>query len=133
MKLLCVEDSATQRHMIDLMLATTGIDIDFASSGPEALEAYQTTEYDAVLMDVDMPDMSGVQAAREIRQMEGGFHLGYTPILFLGNPQVAEDDALNADSHLMKPFTSAALMGALDSLMRTATGSGLHNSLRSTR
>lgn len=135
MKLLCVEDNAIQRRMIDLMLAATGIDVDFAASGPEALEAYQLTQYDAVLMDVEMPEMSGLQTAREIRQMEGGFHLGYTPILFLGGEtEVAVDDAFDTgDGHLMKPFTSDALFGALDQVMKSANGQGLQGVLRAAR
>ena len=75
MRLLCVETNATVRKMVDLMLATTGIDVDFAESGDEAVEAYQVNEYDAVLMDMDMPVKSGIQTAKEIRQMEDGFML----------------------------------------------------------
>lgn len=137
MKLLCVEDNATQRHMIDLMLAATGIDVDFAHNGYEAIEAYQTTQYDAVLMDVEMPDMSGLQAAREIRQMEGGFNLGYTPILFLGgqSDEAVLDDGFDAggDGHLMKPFTSDALFGALHTVLKAANGEGLQGTLRALR
>ncbi|MCR6659179.1 MAG: response regulator [Asticcacaulis sp.] len=122
MKLLCVEDNATQRKMVDLMLAATGIDVDFAADGQEALEAYQTTEYDAVLMDMEMPGMSGLQATREIRLMEDGFHLGYTPILFLSANESAEridmGYQVGGDGHLNKPFTSGALISALDSVMR---------------
>lgn len=137
MKLLCVEDNATQRHMIDIMLAPTGIEVDFAVNGYEALEAYQTTEYDAVLMDVEMPEMSGLRTAREIRQMEGGFHLGYTPILFLGGPHdhTELEDGMDAggDGHLTKPFTTEALFGALDQVMKTARGQGLDGLLRAAR
>ena len=130
MKLLCVEDNSTLRKMIDLMLATTGIDVDFATDGREAVEAYQVNEYDAVLMDMEMPVMSGLQAAREIRQMEDGHHLNYTPILFLsGNEsreQVDQSFEAGGDGHLAKPFTSEALIGALDSVLRAANRDGLH-------
>ncbi|MGN6208569.1 response regulator [Asticcacaulis sp.] len=129
MKLLCVEDNATQRKMVDLMLAATGIDVDFATDGQEALEAYQTTEYDAVLMDMEMPGMSGLQATREIRLMEDGFHLGYTPILFLSANESAEridmGYQVGGDGHLNKPFTSGALISALDSVMRAVKRRGL--------
>lgn len=122
MKVLCVEDNATQRKMVDLMLAATGIDVDFAADGQEALEAYQTTEYDAVLMDMEMPGMSGLQATREIRLVEDGFHLGYTPILFLSANESADridmGYQMGGDGHLNKPFTSGALINALDSVMR---------------
>lgn len=128
MKLLCVEDNATQRKMIDLMLAATGIDVDFATDGREAIEAWQVNDYDAVLMDMEMPVMSGLKAVREIRQMEDGFHLGHTPILFLSGNQSAEqiDQGYEAggDGHLSKPFTSMALIGALNSVLRAANRTG---------
>ena len=115
--------------MVDLMLAATGIDVDFAADGQEALEAYQTTEYDAVLMDMEMPGMSGLQATREIRLVEDGFHLGYTPILFLSaNESVERIDMgyqVGGDGHLNKPFTSGALISALDSVMRAVKRRGL--------
>jgi CheY-like chemotaxis protein len=108
--------------MVDLMLAATGIDVDFAADGQEALEAYQTTEYDAVLMDMEMPGMSGLQATREIRLVEDGFHLGYTPILFLSANESADridmGYQMGGDGHLNKPFTSGGLINALDSVMR---------------
>ena len=122
-RLLCVEDNATHRRMIDLMLASTGIDVDFAENGSEAVEAYQVNEYDAVLMDMQMPVMGGVQAVREIRQMEDGFALTHTPILFLSGMDAndAVDLGMEAggDGHLSKPFTSEALFGALDYVLRT--------------
>lgn len=131
MRLLCVEDNATQRKMIDLMLAATGIDVEFACDGREAVEAWQVNEYDAVLMDMEMPVMSGLKAVREIRQMEGGFHLGYTPILFLsGNQdadQIGQGYEAGGDGHLSKPFTSAALISALDSVMRAVKRRGLQD------
>ncbi len=123
MKLLCVEDNATHRRMIDLMLAATGIDVDFAEDGDQAVEAYQVNEYDAVLMDIQMPGKTGVEAVREIRQMENGFKLNHTPILFLSSMDTDEaiDLGLEAggDGHLPKPFTSDALFGAIDRVLRT--------------
>jgi CheY-like chemotaxis protein len=131
LRVLCVEDNATQRKMIDLMLATTGIDVDFAVDGQQAVEAYQVSEYDAVLMDMEMPVMSGLQAAREIRQMEDGFHLGYTPILFLsgneGADQIDKGYQAGGDGHLCKPFTSTALINALNSLLRAVKRRGLED------
>jgi CheY-like chemotaxis protein len=134
MKLLCVDDNATQRRMIDLMLAATGIDVEFATDGRKAVEAWQVNEYDAVLMDMEMPVMSGLKAVREIRQMEGGFHLGYTPILFLsGNHSTDQIDRgyeAGGDGHLCKPFTSTALISALDSILRAANRNGLQDMKR---
>ncbi len=123
--------------MIDLMLAATGIDVDFAEDGQSAVEAYQTTEYDAVVMDMEMPAHTGLRTAREIRQMEDGFKLGYTPILFLSGRgdegQVDMGVEAGGDGHLLKPFTSEALLGALDRILRTANRSGLQGTLRAAR
>ncbi len=137
MRLLCVEDNSTLRKMIDLMLAATGIDVDFADDHQSAVEAYQTTEYDAVVMDMEMPSHSGLRTARDIRQMEDGFKLGYTPILFLSGHQdenhVDQGVEAGGDGHLAKPFTSDALIGALDRVLRTANRSGLEGMLRVAR
>jgi len=134
-RFLCVDDNLTLRKMIDLMLATTGADVDFAENGREAVEAYQTKEYDAVVMDMEMPVMSGLQAAREIRQIEDGYHLTHTPILFLtGNEDLAHVEKgveAGGDGHLTKPFTSDALIAALDQILRCSHRSGVQNILRS--
>ena len=125
------------RKMIDLMLAATGIDVDFAEDGQSAMEAYQTIEYDAVVMDMEMPAHAGLRTAREIRQMEDGFKLGYTPILFLSGrndeDHVDEGTEAGGDGHLTKPFTSEALLGALDRILRTGNRMGLQGTLRAAR
>lgn len=137
MRLLCVEDNSTLRKMIDLMLAATGIDVDFAEDHQSAVEAYQTNEYDAVVMDMEMPQASGLRTARDIRQIEDGFALGYTPILFLSGRQDEDHvDLANeagGDGHLLKPFTSEALLGALDRLLRTGSRMGLQGTLQYAR
>jgi CheY-like chemotaxis protein len=129
MRLLCVEDNSNLRTTVDLMLAATGIQVDFAGNGEEAVEAWQITEYDAVLMDIEMPGMNGLAAVRAIRQMEDGFHLGYTPVLFLSGhddeAHVELADEAGGDGFLAKPFTTQTLLTALDGLMRQREGSGL--------
>ena len=137
MRLLCVEDKATLCKMIELMLAVTGIDLEFTSDRQGAVEAYQLAEFDALLIDMDLPDKAGLKAAHDIRQMEDGFHLGYTPILFLGGHPRDEDIAWafesGGDGHLVKPFTSEALIGALDRVLRTPNQPGLTSLLRLAR
>ena len=129
MRLLCVEDNSTLRATVDLMLAPAGIDVDFAADGAEAVEAWQFNEYDAVLMDIEMPGMNGLAAVRAIRRMEDGFHLGYTPVMFLSSyddeAHVERADEAGGDGFLAKPFTTETLLGALDGLMRQRRGGDL--------
>ena len=136
MKLLCVDDNSKQRQIIELMLAATGIEVDFAENGQDAVEAYQVNQYDAVLMDIEMPVKSGLEAAREIRQVEDGFHLGYTPILFIsanGSDQESHcEREAGGDGHLAKPFTADRLIGALNHVLHRAEGYAVQNRLYST-
>lgn len=122
MKLLCVDDNKNHRKMLDALLRRSGVDIDFACNGREAVDAYEFSEYDAILMDMEMPVLSGLEATREIRQIEHGFHLGHTPILFLSGhadgDQLDQAQAVGGDGHLMKPFTPEALLGAITRVMQ---------------
>jgi CheY-like chemotaxis protein len=133
MKVLCVEDNSTHSRMIDLMLAATGVEVDFVRNGEEAVEAYQEDEYDAILMDIQMPVKSGIEATREIRQIEEGFHLSHCPILLVTShddeDHINEGHAAGGDGFLKKPFTSEGLLGALDRVLIGANRTGLHSVL----
>lgn len=118
MKLLCVDDNSTVCQMLDTLLTATGADVDFASNGREAVEAYEESEYDAILMDIELPVLSGIEAVREIRQIESGHHLERTPILFVTGDTDSrahiEGQTVGGDGLLTKPFTPEALLKALD-------------------
>jgi CheY-like chemotaxis protein len=115
-KILCAEDNASFRGMINAMLADKGVSVDFAANGHEAVSACEVNEYDAILMDIDMPVLSGLQAARQIRAIEHNRHLKHTPVLFLtgaqSEPEVESGLELG-DGRLAKPFTSHTLIDAL--------------------
>ncbi len=133
MKVLCVEDNSTHSRMIDLMLAATGVEVNFVRNGEEAVEAYQEDEYDAILMDIQMPVKSGIEATREIRQIEEGFRLSHCPILLVTShddeDHINEGHAAGGDAILKKPFTSEGLLGALDRVLIGANRMGLHSVL----
>jgi len=128
MRLLCAEDNSTLRKMLDVMLSASGAEVDFAVNGREAVEAYEICEYDAILMDVEMPVMTGIEAAREIRQIEQGHHLRHTPILFLtgrdDGDQILHAPEAGGDALLHKPFTAQALFQALQEAQQMAHFSG---------
>ncbi len=70
-KLLLVEDGLTNQIVVKAMLKETGYDIDLAENGIEAIAAVKAQTYDIVLMDIFMPEMDGVTATQEIRQIPG--------------------------------------------------------------
>lgn len=102
-RVLVVDDVALNRELFLEMLAQHGCEVDLAADGEEAVACVQRQAYDLVLMDVHMPVMDGMAAARAIRAL--GF--AGLPILALtasGTPEQVESClAAGMDGHLLKP------------------------------
>ncbi len=69
-KLLLVEDNKTNQMLMGAILKKMNLEFDLAEDGNEAVEAFQDNRYDLILMDENMPNMSGSQATHVIRQIE---------------------------------------------------------------
>ena len=117
MRILLVEDEARLARLIQTGLTEEGHALDTASSGEEALDWTAVAEYDAIILDVLLPDMSGLDVCRAIRRKRVR-----TPILLLTalgsvENRVAGLDA-GADDYLAKPFAFAELFARLRALGR---------------
>lgn len=112
--ILLVEDNDLNQLVASERLKTMGITCDIANNGVEAIEMVQKENYDAILMDLQMPVMDGLEATREIRKLKGKEHL---PIIAL-SAAVLQDDlnmAINAgmNDHIAKPIDLAILQNVL--------------------
>ncbi len=118
---LVVEDDRAVRDAIERALAFEGYDVAVARDGAEALATVAESEPDAIVMDVAMPHVDGLEACRRLRAR--GLT---TPILMLTarheiTDRVAGLDA-GADDYLIKPFALEELLARLRALLRRAAG-----------
>jgi CheY-like chemotaxis protein len=120
---LLAEDNDTNRLVVTTMLAEFGMDVETAVNGVAAVARARAGGLDAILMDVQMPDMDGLAATRAIRALDGP--ASRVPIVALTANAFAEDResalAAGMDDFVAKPFRKAALFEALRrALTRTA-------------
>ncbi|SMC19665.1 PAS fold [Andreprevotia lacus DSM 23236] len=120
-RLLLVEDNAVNRHLALRLLSKQGCSqIEVACSGIDALEQVRHHDYDLIFMDIQMPEMSGLEATHRIRQLP----LTVQPrIVAMTARAMAEDRAAcfaaGMDDYLSKPIEWQALKDMLDRYMPT--------------
>ncbi|MBM4054109.1 MAG: PAS domain S-box protein [Planctomycetes bacterium] len=82
-KLLLVEDNTDNQYLAKTILEKAGYAVDIAANGKLAVEALQKIHYDLILMDIEMPELDGFSAAKEIRIREQNQGLTHIPIIAL--------------------------------------------------
>jgi signal transduction histidine kinase len=113
-RILVVDDEPMNREVAQLLLEVAGLQVDTAQDGGEAIALARSTPYAAILMDMQMPKVDGLEATRQIRQMPG---YQETPIIAMTANAFAEDKercfAAGMNDFLGKPFVPAALFTTL--------------------
>lgn len=122
-RVLLVEDNPVNQMVASIMLRKWGHTVVTADNGQQAVDLFVTQPWDLVLMDVQMPVMSGMEASRLIRSLEApGAH---TPIVAMtANAMESDkDDCLAAgmDAHLAKPFNGQTLQSLMDQFIKPGT------------
>ncbi|MBC2607163.1 PAS domain S-box protein [Pelagicoccus albus] len=120
-KILIAEDNFVNQMVVRGLLEKVGLNADTAANGLEALEAMGRIRYDLVLMDVQMPEMDGLEATRRVRAGEIGDASKDIPIIALTAHALPEDRivCLNAgmSDYITKPVEPAALFSLLDKVL----------------
>ena len=113
LKILLVEDNKNNQKLAQSMLRRIGFDADTASNGVDALKALETKRYDMVLMDVQMPEMDGLEATRRIRNASSGTIDRNIPIIAM-TAYALKTDGLRfieagMDDYMSKPISLGTL------------------------
>ncbi len=120
LRVLLAEDNSVNQKVATLLLRRLGFEVDLAGNGIEALQGVKRQDYDVVLMDIQMPEMDGLEATRHIRSE---VHPDRQPIIFAMTAGVTEADRLECDNagmngFIAKPIRVHELKALLESAMR---------------
>jgi two-component system response regulator MprA len=122
-RILVVDDEPQLRRALERALKLEGYEVGLAVDGDEALTEVASSPYDAIVLDVLMPNRDGLSACRELRERGDR-----TPVLMLTARDAVQDrvDGLDAgaDDYVVKPFALEELLARLRALLRRANGDG---------
>ena len=126
-RVLVAEDNSVNQKVALLMLARQGFRADLAADGTEVLAALERQPYDIILMDVHMPEMDGLEAARQIRLERPGEPENPWIIALTANAMPGDREACLAagmNDYISKPITTGELAVALARASTSRSGKG---------
>ena len=116
-RVLVVDDSATQRHVIGEVLSKKGFEVAFAEDGEKGVAQAKASKPDLIIMDVVMPGMNGFQATRAISKDPDTAHI---PIIICTTKDQETDKVWGvrqgAKDYVIKPIDAAELLGKIAAL-----------------
>jgi CheY-like chemotaxis protein len=123
---LVAEDNLVNQKLISRILEKRGADVTIANDGKAAVEKFAASRYDIVLMDIQMPEMGGVEATKEIRKWEKESGNPRTPIVALTAHAMKGDKErflqAGMDNYISKPLKQNRLLKMMEELLRGVEG-----------
>ncbi len=115
-KVLVVDDAQFMRMRCSKMLSANGYDVIEASNGLEAVEQFKAERPDGILLDITMPEMDGLEALREIKQIDPNARV--TMLTALGQQSVVmEAIKAGARDFIVKPFEQDRVLAAVQKML----------------
>ena len=120
LKVLLAEDNRTNRLVFKKMVKDFNLSLDIAEDGQQAIDLFCETRPDIIVMDVSMPNVDGLEATRQIRQIELDQDLARTPIVALTAHAMDGDDKpifeAGMDHYMTKPLKKATIAHKLNEI-----------------
>ena len=121
MRVLLIEDDRATAHSIDLMLKSEGFNVFTTDLGEEGVDLGKLYDYEIILLDLNLPDMSGYEVMRALRVSKVK-----TPILILSGTTGIENKVkglgFGADDYMTKPFHKDELVARIHAIVRRSKG-----------
>ena len=121
MRLLVVEDEIGIAHRIETTCLADGFSCDIAETGSDALEMMKFYDYDAIVLDLMLPDINGFEILSRIRAIKNT-----TPVIILSGLNGIDDKVkcltMGADDYLTKPFSKVELLARIYAIVRRTSG-----------
>lgn len=129
-RILLAEDNEMNQKLVIMYLTKYDVQIDLAENGHQALKAVEANNYDLVLMDIQMPEMDGLEASGKIRSLKGD--KGRIPIIAMTAHAFKEEveNCFNVgmNAHISKPIEKEAFLTLISSLVHADSVSDLNDS-----
>lgn len=121
MRILLVEDDPTTSRSIELMLTHANLNVYCTDLGEEGIDLAKLYDYDLILLDLNLPDMNGLEVLRQLRLARVD-----TPILILTGADDTENKikgfGFGADDYMTKPFHREELVARIHAIIRRSKG-----------
>ena len=121
MRILLVEDDPTTSRSIEMMLTHANLNVFCTDLGEDGIDLAKLYDYDLILLDLNLPDMSGHEVLRQLRLSKVA-----TPILILSGADDTENKikgfGFGADDYLTKPFHREELVARIHAIIRRSKG-----------
>ena len=121
MRVLLIEDDSATAQSIELMLKSESFNVYATDLGEEGIDLGKVYDYDIILLDLNLPDMSGFEVMRKLRISRVN-----TPVLILSGLGSIEDKlkglGFGADDYMTKPFHKDELVARIQAIVRRSKG-----------
>jgi len=121
MRVLLIEDDSTTARSVSLILKSEGLNVYTTDLGEEGIDLSKVYDYDIILLDLNLPDMSGFEVLRSLRAAKV-----QTPTLILSGHAGVEDKikgfGFGADDYMTKPFHKDELVARIHAIVRRSNG-----------
>ena len=121
MRILLVEDDPTTSKSVEMMLSNANLNVYATDLGEEGIDLARLYDYDLILLDLNLPDISGLEVLRQLRVSKVE-----TPILILSGSDDTENKikgfGFGADDYMTKPFHREELIARIHAIVRRSKG-----------